>query len=748
MNATAAIRQHRVPIIALGAAVLLLALLWRPIVAWFSGDSMGAEEGATTRAAAGALAIDATFETDPPREKGSRVRLDVKDAAGQPLEDAEVEVEYLMPAMGAMPEMRGSADVEGKGDGRYAATFDLPMGGGWTLIVRVKSEEASGEARFTFTVGTSGLTAVSGSAAMAPGADGPAPPDLPATELPAPVLDQLQRALDAYERVRARLASDELDGVSAHAGEVAEAIRAAAAALASGPSEVADCLGQGAAAAEKLAGATTLEAARAEFGELSRFLVALAASDPRLREGWHIFECPMAKGFGRWLQRSPDLENPYMGKAMPACGSSSVWKAAVAAPEAGASHEGHGHEGDDPAFYTCSMHPSVKQKGPGTCPICSMDLEAVTYNEHETGVILVDDARRKRIGVVTEEVKRAPMTVTVRAVGHVTYDETRLKDVTVKFKGWIGKLHVEETGQAIKKGQPLLNLYSPELFAAQQEYLLALSSRAAAEKAGTTARSDYLVRAAEKKLRLWDLTSAQIARIARRGEPIEEIPILSPASGFVIEKDVVEGAAVEPGQRLFRIAALDKVWLDAQVYEADLARIKKGTKAKVTLPYQPGRTIEGTVSYVYPYLDPATRTGRVRIELPNKELDLKPDMYANVELAIDVGERLQVPMSAVLYTGPRRLVFVDLGGGKLRPQEVELGARSGEMAEVLRGLEEGQTVVTSGNFLIAAESRIRSAAAFWGTEEDKGAGQQQDTARDQATGSTENAPGEGGHAGH
>ena len=572
-------------------------------------------------------------------------------------------------------------------------------------------------------------------------------PVLPAVELSPPALAAAQQAITAYDAVRERLANDQLDGVSAHAGEVADALRAAAAAEPNAPAPLADALASGARAADELAATTALDPARRAFGELSRWVVAIARAESRLQEGRHLFRCTMADGYENWIQASADKLNPYMGQEMPTCGAEADWQgpaagAGAAASGAPISHEGHGHAGDDVAFHTCPMHPSVKQKTAGACPICGMDLEPVTWEEHESGVVLIDQERRRRMGVVTGHVKRAPMTTTVRAAGRLTYDETRLVDVTLKLKGWIAQLHVDETGQAVRKGQPLLDLYSPELYAAQQEYLLALRSQQAAARAGTSARSGYLVRAAEKKLRLWDLSSAQIARIARRGEPIEEIPVLSPASGFVIEKEVVQGTAIEPGQRVFRIAALDSIWVEAQVYEADLARVEIGQQARVTLDYLPGRVFEGKVTHVFPFLDPETRTGRVRVELPNPKLELRPDMFATVELEVDLGERLQVPMSAVLYTGPRRLVFVDLGEGRLRPQEVVLGARAGDAAEVLSGLEEGQAVVTSGNFLVAAESRLRSAAEYWG-------GGEEPAPADPATGTTAPTGGAGGgHEGH
>ncbi len=538
---------------------------------------------------------------------------------------------------------------------------------------------------------------------------------LPPLELSEPALAAVQNGLAAYEVIRAELARDRLEGVKAPAGLVASELRAAASALGSDPAaaKARETLVGGAAAADLVAAASQIAEARRWFGEVTRAVVALALADPRLRSGRHLFSCPMVDGgYDKWLQTSSALENPYMGQSMATCGGEAEWAAPVpAAAPVNVSHEGHGHRGADVSHYTCGMHPWVQQKQPGKCPICAMELSPITYEETESGVVRVDAARRERIGVKTARAERTAMAVSIRAVGRLTYDETRLKDVTLKVKGWIVKLRVNSTGQPVRRGDTMFSLYSPELHAAQQEYLLALDSERAAGGPGS-----YLLEAAEKKLRLWDVPPSVIAELARRGKPIEELPIAAPASGYVIEKNVVEGAAVEPGQRLYRIASLDKVWVEAQVYEADLGAIKKGQKALVTLPYRAGEPVAGTVAYVFPYLDPSSRTGRVRIELRNEELAFKPDMYVNVELRVDLGPRLQIPIDAVVYTGPRRLVFVDVGQDRLRPQEVRLGARSGDTVEVLAGLRDGDLVVTSANFLIAAESRIRSAAQLWDDE--------------------------------
>jgi membrane fusion protein, copper/silver efflux system len=243
-----------------------------------------------------------------------------------------------------------------------------------------------------------------------------------------------------------------------------------------------------------------------------------------------------------------------------------------------------------------------------------------------------------------------------------------------------------------------------------------LATQAGATPAATgvgPSRVDLLARAARQRLHLLGLGEAQIDALAKRGVPSESIAFPSPASGFVIEKDVVEGASVQAGMRLFRIAALNKVWVEAEVYEADLRHVQVGQQATVTLDYLPGQAYEATVAYVYPFLEPTARTGRVRVELANKALELRPGMYASVNLASSAEPRVQVPASAVVYTGPRRLVFVDLGEGRFRPQEIRVGSENGGMYEVLAGLEPGDRVATSGVFLIAAEARISTAATYW-----------------------------------
>lgn len=361
------------------------------------------------------------------------------------------------------------------------------------------------------------------------------------------------------------------------------------------------------------------------------------------------------------------------------------------------------------------MHPSVRQTGPGKCPICGMDLVPVRRNAQGFGEILLGEGSRELGGITTGIVEVRSVGSEIRAVGRVTFDETRFEDVTVKYAGYIGRLYVEATGAPVRRGQTLFTLYSPELYAAQQEYLAALESQRAAQSTAAPDRADYLVRAARQKLRLWDLSDAQVREIERTGKPVEQIAVPSPASGYVVEKDVVEGAAVQPGMRLYRLAGLDRVWVEAEVYESELPKVRTGQPAVVTLSYLPGEELRGRVSLIHPQIDPASRTGKVRLSIPNRigpsGPTLKPDMYADVVLQAQPRDALMVPEEAVLYTGPRRIVFVDLGDGRYEPREVRLGAKNEGSFEVLAGLRAGDVVVTSGNFLLDAEARLQSGGA-------------------------------------
>jgi Cu(I)/Ag(I) efflux system membrane fusion protein len=319
------------------------------------------------------------------------------------------------------------------------------------------------------------------------------------------------------------------------------------------------------------------------------------------------------------------------------------------------------------------------------------------------GEVFVDPGRRQRTGIRIAPVRLEPFEVTIRAVGLVEYDRGAIQDIAPRVGGTVGSVRVPAPGNPVRAGDLLFTLYSPELLAAQREYLTALGS----------GRSDAVATAARGRLRLWGMSGADIDHVAQTGVPLEYVPFRSPVSGVVIEKNVVDGSGTSANERLFRIAAVDRVWIEAELYEADLALVRPGDAAEIALVYLPGERFEGTVSLVNPFLDGETRTARARIELANRDGILLPGMYATVWLRRDLGRRIVVPASAVLYAGDRRFVFVDAGEGRLRPRAITTGHRDGERLEVLSGLDAGEAIVVSGNYLIASESRLGTALEQW-----------------------------------
>ncbi|QMU61285.1 MAG: efflux RND transporter periplasmic adaptor subunit [Gammaproteobacteria bacterium] len=359
------------------------------------------------------------------------------------------------------------------------------------------------------------------------------------------------------------------------------------------------------------------------------------------------------------------------------------------------------------SHYTCAMHPSVKSATPGACPICSMNLVAVTHDDVTSKTITIDNRRRQMIGIETGKAIHGDMRKEIRAVGSVTYDERRLSNVTLKFDAWVGELSADYVGAQVKKGEMLFTVYSPELLAAQQEYLETL------KRLARRGSDDSLLIAARQRLKLWDMSSWEIKALEKRDRPREYIPIYASSSGTIVEKNVEEGGAIKMGETLFRIADLSQVWVEAEVYEADLELIQEGMAATITLPYLPSKTIEATVDYIYPYLEGDSRTARIRLNLDNENGALKPDMYAEVKLVAEFGHRLVVPEEAVMIAGDSRVVFVDLGEGKLKPVKVKTGRRVNNVIEIVDGLELGDIVVTSGNFLIASETKLKAGIDQW-----------------------------------
>lgn len=333
------------------------------------------------------------------------------------------------------------------------------------------------------------------------------------------------------------------------------------------------------------------------------------------------------------------------------------------------------------------------------------ETPAAGANKAPAAAITVNTRRRQLIGVETAPVRYRELTRGIRAVGTVDYNETRRWEVSLRFDAWIGKLKVDYVGAHVEAGEVLFTVYGPELVSAQREYLELLG------RGGGVAAD--LAAAARKRLERLGMTGAQIQALARRGEPLEYVPILAPGDGTVIEKQVVEGTAAPAGKTLMRIADLSTVWVEAAIYETNMALVHAGMPATVRLPYVPGKVFHTQVDYVYPTLDTDTRTARLRLVLDNPHGRLKPGMYAEVRIQAPLGRVLAVPEQAVLYTDQAAVVFVDLGGGRLAPRKIRIGRRGEAYFEVLAGLQPGAEVVTSGNFLIAAETRMNTAMEQW-----------------------------------
>ncbi len=427
--------------------------------------------------------------------------------------------------------------------------------------------------------------------------------------------------------------------------------------------------------------------------------------------------------------------------------------------------DGHAPAAGETLIYRCPMHPTVVSEHLGRCPVCDMDLVAVksaadqrpsgerkaaywrapmdpsytsdrpgkspmgmdlipVYEDElgSQGTVSIDPVTVQNIGVKTAFVERRPLRRTIRTVGRVDYDETRLTDVNTKVAGWVEKLHVDYTGQMVTKGQPLLEIFSPELVAAQEEYLTALDYRHRLE---ATAPSNVLQGARDllgaslKRLQYWDVTDGQIEELERNHEVTRTMTVHSPQQGIVVHKAVFGGQHIAQGQHLYRIAELSQVWVYADIYEYELPWVKEGQKAAVQLSYLPGRTFEGDVTYVYPFLEPETRTVKVRMSFPNPDLELKPEMYANVTIQSPVAEdALVVPVQAVIHSGERLVAVVSMGEGRFQPRQLEVGAEADGHYQVLAGLREGEKIVTSAQFLIDSESNLKAAISAMSGAED------------------------------
>lgn len=377
------------------------------------------------------------------------------------------------------------------------------------------------------------------------------------------------------------------------------------------------------------------------------------------------------------------------------------------------------------SVWQCPMHPAIVRDHPGTCPICGMKLVAVAPSKLERASsgqaatpaglseVEIDPARQQLIGLKTAPVTRGPVGSAWRTSGRVAIDETRVRHINVKISGFVERIFVDFVGRQVQRGDPLFSLYSPELVAAQDEYLLALKTRQAFSKAdpGIQQDGDALVAAARRKLALWDVPDSEIDRITETGQPLKALTFRSPVSGVVTQKEVVEGMKLEAGAMPYEVVDLSTVWVLADVYETELRHVREGLAATLVLNAFPNREFHGKVIFIDPVLDSKTRTVKVRLTFPNPTGALKPEMFGEVVLKTAPREGLRIPPDAVIDSGTEKIVFVLLGEGKFRPRKVKLGDGDPSQVEVVSGLEEGEHVVMRANFLVDSESRLRASLA-------------------------------------
>ncbi|HEY5177020.1 MAG TPA: efflux RND transporter periplasmic adaptor subunit [Terriglobales bacterium] len=369
-------------------------------------------------------------------------------------------------------------------------------------------------------------------------------------------------------------------------------------------------------------------------------------------------------------------------------------------------------------FWYDPMHPAYKSDKPGIAPDCGMQLvpkyadEQTSMAKMPAGTVSISPDKQQLIGVRTGKVERRSLERTIHTTAQLTADETKITHIHVKVSGWIDKVYVDYVGQLVKKGQPLFTLYSPDLVATQEEYLIAKRGQAALGSSPFQEVSDgsnSLFRAARDRLKLWDISDEQIKKLDETGEVTKNLIFYSPTTGFVTDRKAFPQTSVTSDTELYTISDLSTIWANLDVYEYEVPYIHVGQDVELQLSYYPGRKWHGHVSYIYPMVDAQSRTLKVRVQLPNPEMELKPQMFADAQLKVDYGSKVVVPAEAVLDSGNEQVVFVVRDGGMFEPRRITMGPQFDNLIVVLSGLKPGEQIVVSGNFLIDSESRLKSA---------------------------------------
>jgi len=400
----------------------------------------------------------------------------------------------------------------------------------------------------------------------------------------------------------------------------------------------------------------------------------------------------------------------------------------LAKPPQGFSTEGGPRE-RKVLYYQDPMHPSYRSDKPGVAPDCGMQLVPVYASDAtpgaasargggqpvaDRGPVQISSAQQQLIGLATARAEFRRIEKVIRTVARVDMDETRIARIHARISGWVQKVFVDYTWQHVKKGDPLFTIYSPDVVATEQEYLLALKAKQSLGSSPiqeVAAGADSLLGAARRRLSLWDISEDQINEIEKTGQVKRDLILYSPITGHVTERKVFPNQYVTPEMELYTVVDHTRVWVYADIYESEIGLVELGQDAVLTVDAYPGEVFRGKVAYLWPHLDMQTRTLKVRMEFPNPDLRLKPEMYGHVELKIPLGRRLVVPDSAGLDSGTRQLVFVEKGPGMFEPRDVKLGVRSDGYVEVLQGLRPREVVASTATFLIDSESQLRAALA-------------------------------------